>query len=241
MIHVAVLAGGQSRRMGRDKALLQLGGQTLIERVLAAAHPLDYPRVIIGDPAAYAHLGLPVHPDCQPGLGPLGGLYTALSTTGAPVLLLACDLPFLTPDFLHHLVNRRGPHQAVVPHTVTGLQPLCALYEPSCLATVEAAVQTGQLGMRDLLSNLNLDLVREKDWRPYDERDLLFANLNAPEEYERTQAALLKSGIYHAQHQHSRQVEDRSLEQTPRTGHRARKAKCETGGEEQRAQHHRSD
>ena len=96
MIHVAVLAGGQSRRMGRDKALLQLGDQTLIERVLAAAHPLGYPRLIIGDPAAYAHLGLPVHPDRHPGLGPLGGLYTALSTTDAPVLLLACDLPFLT-------------------------------------------------------------------------------------------------------------------------------------------------
>ena len=127
MIHVAVLAGGQSRRMGRDKALLPLGGQTLIERVLAAAHPLGYPRVIIGDPTAYAHFGLPVHPDRRPSLGPLGGLYTALSTTATPVLLLACDLPFLTPDFLRHLVNRRGPHQAVVPHTATGLQPLCAL------------------------------------------------------------------------------------------------------------------
>ena len=201
MIHVAVLAGGQSRRMGRDKALLQLGGQTLIERVLAVAHPLGYPRVIIGDPSSYGHLGLPVHPDRRSGLGPLGGLYTALSTTAAPVLLLACDLPFLTPDFLHYLVNRRGPRQVVVPYAATGLQPLCALYEPSCLGAVEAAIQAGQLGMRNLLSNLSLDMVREKDWRPYDERGLLFANLNAPEEYERAQAALLKPGVHHAQHQ----------------------------------------
>ena len=201
MIHVAVLAGGQSRRMGRDKALLPLGGQTLIERVLATAHPLGYPRLIIGEPTAYTHLKLPVLPDRRPKLGPLGGLYTALSATTAPVLLLACDLPFLTPDFLRHLVNRRGPHQAVVPHTATGLQPLCALYEPSCLTAVEAAIQADQLGMRDLLSNLNLDLVKEKDWRPYDEHGLLFANLNAPAEYERAQAALLKSSIHHAQHQ----------------------------------------
>ena len=201
MIHVAVLAGGQSRRMGRDKALLQLGGQTLIERVLAATRPLGYPCAIIGDPSSYAHLGPPVHSDRRSGLGPLGGLYTALSTTATPVLLLACDLPFLTPEFLCHLVERRGPHQAVVPHTATGLQPLCALYEPSCLAAVEAAIQANQLGMRDLLSNLSLDIVKEKDWRPYDERGLLFANLNAPEEYERAQAALLKPGIHHAQHQ----------------------------------------
>ncbi len=187
--------------MGRDKALLPLGGQALIERVLAAVRPLAYPCLIIGDHAAYAHLGRPVHPDRCPGLGPLGGLYTALSTTAAPVLLLACDLPFLTPDFLGHLADRRGPHQAVVPYTATGLQPLCALYEPSCLAAVEAAIQADRLGMRDLLGNLSLDLVREKDWRPYDERGLLFANLNAPEEYEQAQAALLKPGIHHAQHQ----------------------------------------
>ena len=201
MIHVAVLAGGQSRRMGRDKALLPLGDQTLIERVIAATRPLGYPCFIVGDPATYAHLGLPVHPDRHPGLGPLGGLHTALGATGATVLLLACDLPFLTTDFLRHLADRRGPHQAVVPYTATGLQPLCALYEPSCLAAIETAIQAGQLGMRSLLHNLNLDLVREKDWRPYDEHGLLFANLNAPEEYERAQAALLKSGIHHAQHQ----------------------------------------
>ena len=201
MIHVAVLAGGQSRRMGRDKALLPLGDQTLIERILAVARPLGDPRIIIGDPTTYAHLGLPIHPDRHSGLGPLGGLHTALSTTAAPVLLLACDLPFLTSAFLRHLVSRRGPHQAVVPHSTTGLQPLCALYEPSCLAAVDAAIQAGRLGMRDLLSNLSLDIVREKDWRPYDERGLLFANLNSPAEYERAQAALLKPGIHHAQHQ----------------------------------------
>ena len=201
MIHIAVLAGGQSRRMGRDKALLPLGDQTLIERVLAAARPLAYPGLIVGDPVAYGHLGWPVHADCCPGRGPLGGLYTALSTTAAPVLLLACDLPFLTPAFLRYLVSRRGPQQAVVPHTAAGLQPLCALYELSCMAAVEAAMQADQLGMRHLLGNLSLDLVRERDWRPYDERGLLFANLNAPAEYQRAQAALLKPGIHHAQHQ----------------------------------------
>ena len=193
MIHVAVLAGGQSRRMGRDKALLPLGGQTLIERVLAAAHPLGYPGLIVGDPAAHAHLGLPVHPDRRPGLGPLGGLYTALDATAAPVLLLACDLPFLTPAFLSHLAERRGPQQAVVPHTDAGLQPLCALYEPSCMAAVQAAIEADQLGLRGLLRNLSLDLVRERDWRPYDERGLLFANLNSPAEYERARAAFLEA------------------------------------------------
>ena len=146
-------------------------------------------------------LGYPSIPTATPGSDRWAVCTPHLAQTAAPVLLLACDLPFLTPDFLDHLVDRRGPHQAVVPYTAAGLQPLCALYEPSCLAAIETAIQAGQLGMRSLLHNLNLDLVREKDWRPYDEHGLLFANLNAPEEYERAQAALLKSGIHHAQHQ----------------------------------------
>ena len=101
MIHVAVLAGGQSRRMGRDKALLPLGDQTLIERVIAATRPLGYPCFIVGDPATYTHLGLPVHPDRHPGLGPLGGLHTALGADcrarTPPRLRLALSHPGLPP------------------------------------------------------------------------------------------------------------------------------------------------
>jgi molybdopterin-guanine dinucleotide biosynthesis protein A len=186
-IHIAVLAGGQSRRMGRNKALLELGGQTLIARVLAAARSLDRPTFIVGDPATYAHLDLPVYPDRHPDLGPIGGLYTALDTAATSVLLLACDTPFLTPDFLRFLVSRRGAHQAVVPDTAEGLQPLCALYEPSCLNAAEAAIAAERLSMRALLAHLDLDRVSAEEWRPYDERGLLFYNLNTPDEYARVQ------------------------------------------------------
>ena len=144
-IHIAVLAGGQSRRMGRDKALLTLNGQTLIECVLAAAHPLECPTFIVGDPAAYAQLGPPVYPDHRPNLGPIGGLFTALELAAGPVLLLACDLPFLTPEFLRYLISRRGTHQARVPSTAEGSQPLCALYEPSCLEVIAAAIGAKRL------------------------------------------------------------------------------------------------
>ena len=186
-IHIAVLAGGQSRRMGRDKALLTLNGQTLIECVLAAAHPLECTTFIVGDPAAYAQLGPPVYPDHHPDLGPIGGLFTALELASGPVLLLACDLPFLTPDFLRYLISRRSPHQAIVPSTADGSQPLCALYEPSCFVVVAAAIDAKQMSMRGVLAKLSVDEIGEEDWRAYDERGLLFSNLNTPLDYAQAQ------------------------------------------------------
>ena len=180
--HVAVLAGGQSRRMGRNKALIKWDGQPLIARVLAAADSLHAPIFIVGDPDQYAHLGFPVYPDLYADLGPIGGLHTALATAANPVLLLACDLPFLTPEFLHLLVGRRGIHQAVVPCSADGTQPLCALYEPSCQAMIESAISARKLSMRGLLQRLNVDQLGEEVWRPYDESGLLFANINTPAE-----------------------------------------------------------
>lgn len=190
LVHIAILAGGQSRRMGHNKALLQLHGQPLIEHVLSAARPLALPTFVVGDPTTYPHLKLPVHPDLYPDLGPIGGLYTALEKAAGPVLLLACDLPFLTPEFLRYILSRRGNHQAIVPRTKEGTQPLCALYELSCLTAIETAIAAKQLSMRRLLSALNVDEIEQATWRAYDKRNLLFANLNTPEEFERVQKSL---------------------------------------------------
>ena len=186
-VHIAILAGGQSKRMGHNKALMRLGGKTLIEHVLNTAAPLSLPTFIIGETETYTHLGLPVHPDHHPDLGPIGGLYTALVTALCPVLLLACDQPFLTPQFLHYILSRRGDHQALVPHTDEGSQPLCALYESACLGVVESAITAKSLSMRSLLRKLDLLTISTGDWQPYDEQGLLFANLNTPEEFEHAQ------------------------------------------------------
>ena len=191
-VHIAVLAGGQSRRMGTNKALLKLAGQTLIERVLRAVEPLALPILIIGDPRTYGHLRFPVHPDRLPNLGPIGGLYTALTTASGPIMLLGCDQPFLTPNFLRYILGRRNPahHNAIVPHTAEGSQPLCALYEPTCLRAIERAIEANKLSMRGLLRKLDPDEISMGHWRCYDECGLLFCNLNTPEEFDRVQKAL---------------------------------------------------
>ena len=85
------------------------------------------------------------------------------------------------------LVGRRGIHQAIVPCTADGAQPLCALYEPSCQTVIESAIATSKRSMRGLLQQLAVDELGAEVWRPYDESGLLFANLNTPEEVARVQ------------------------------------------------------
>lgn len=189
---VAVLAGGQSRRMGRDKARLQLGGAALIERVLAVARALDAPCfLVIRQAGDFADLGVPSCLDQYPGSGPLGGLCTALKHSSAcAVLLLACDLPFLTPDFLRFLAAQGTAHQALIPRSDDGLQPLCALYARSCLPAIERALDRNELRMTSFHAEVSVRVLEPQEWQPFDPHGLLFSNLNTPEEYQRAQELL---------------------------------------------------
>jgi molybdopterin-guanine dinucleotide biosynthesis protein A len=178
--------------MGRDKASLQLGGRSLIERVLAAVCPLECPTFIVArSDSDFAHLGLPVIADQHPGAGPLGGLCTALRHSPAPtLLLLACDLPFLTPEFLGFLAESLGPYQATVPQSPEGLHPLCAAYASSCLPVAEDLLGQGERRMHAFCRQLDLRPLEPSAWQPFDPHGLLLANLNTPEEYQRAKAVI---------------------------------------------------
>ena len=186
-VSVAVLAGGRSRRMGRDKALLPLGSSTLIERVVEAARPLASELFLIGDhPERFAHLSLPVHADLHPGQGPLGGLHSALVRARFPaVLLLACDLPFVTTAFLRFLLDQLRDHDALVPHSPTALQHLCAMYTQNCRTAVEKALSRGDRSMPAFHSAVDVRILESGEWRRFDPHQRLLANLNTPEEYHR--------------------------------------------------------
>ena len=109
-----VLTGGRSSRMGRDKALLPIEGSVLVERTAEQVRIAAGSVTLIGAPERYAHLGLPVVPDLIEDCGPIGGLYTALKIGRADWnLLVACDMPALTAEFLRELARRR---QAVWKH-----------------------------------------------------------------------------------------------------------------------------
>src|ERR1700676_3087716 len=141
-----VLAGGRSLRMGRDKALLELGGVPLLLRAVGLIDCVLPRPTVIGHLEAYQSLGLEVLADDWPGAGPLGGIATALRNSRALWnLVVACDLPYLTKAWLEYLVGRALASQAeaTVPVNRGGTEPLCAMYHKKGEPAIRRALERG--------------------------------------------------------------------------------------------------
>jgi molybdenum cofactor guanylyltransferase len=193
-----VLAGGKSTRMGRDKALLQLGGRTggrtMVQRVAEAVEQSAGNATLIGDPAKYGRLGYPVIPDLRQGCGPLAGIESALThSTCEWNLILACDLANSGTEFLKSLclqaLNLQAPNpgtlnpdeafDCLVPQGPDGrLQPLCAMYRRVCLAPISRALDQGVRRVTDAVTGLRVFVRTVGDLAP-------FQNLNTPEDWNR--------------------------------------------------------
>lgn len=166
--------------MGRDKALLPLGGATLAGQVASRVMAAIGNVLLIGWPERYRELGYPVIADQVEGCGPIGGVYTALSVTPADWnLIVACDMPALTVPFLDQLLRRAAtsPADCIVPRTPSGLDPLCAVYHRRCLPALSSAIQGKLFKMQDLLS-----VIRIEAWTVSDPAPL--ANVNTPQEWK---------------------------------------------------------
>lgn len=177
-VAVAVLAGGGSRRMGRDKAAVEVEGRTLLERTLAAAGPVASPGApvtVIGSPGSRTSAAMGVWvPDRRPGQGPLAGLETALAVAGTvdAVLVVGVDHPWLATPVLVALVDAllAAPHglDGVVLGTGDGPQVLLGAYRPSAGPRVSAVLDEGQRRLHGLLDRLHLDVLTEQRWRHLD-------------------------------------------------------------------------
>jgi molybdopterin-guanine dinucleotide biosynthesis protein A len=135
-----IQAGGRSTRMGGEpKALLEVGGKRIIERVVAAVGAvLDDLLVVTNTPERYAFLGLPMVPDAFPEGGALGGIYTGVrAAAGGAAFTVACDMPFLHPAIVRMVVERSGEADVVVPRTGAQLATLHALYGKAGLRPME--------------------------------------------------------------------------------------------------------
>ncbi len=179
-----VLAGGGSTRMGTNKALLELGGVPLIERVLRTLQPL-FPEVAIvaNDPAPYARLGVPTWPDAVPLRGPLGGVYTAILRSRTPyTFCIACDMPFANQAMVAFLCDLVAGYQVVVPRTPDGYQPLHAVYGKECLARIETMIAADRLKIDLLFPAVRARVVEEAELRAVEPSLRCFMNVNTPEE-----------------------------------------------------------
>ena len=180
-----VLAGGKSRRMGRDKARLVLpDGRPLILSILELLKDVCDEVVVVTDaPGRYADLALPAREvtDIVPGQGPLGGLQAGLRAIQAPfALTVACDMPFLNPSLLRYMVGLPRDYEALVPIVEGRWQPLHSIYAKDCLATVEDLLDRGLLALTDLLSRVRLRALPLATVQRFDPQGLSFLNLNEP-------------------------------------------------------------
>jgi molybdopterin-guanine dinucleotide biosynthesis protein A len=182
-----LLAGGQSARMGTDKAFLRIGDRTLIETCVAALRRCFVRNLIIANrPDAFVHLGLPVWQDDLPGLGPLGGILTGLRHAEAPsIFVVACDMPFLDPGLIRLMAGAMGGFDAVAAKVKGRFEPLHALYHRRILPAVEARIASKDYSVFRLLESLRVRSFTEAELEsvPGWQRSLL--NVNTPEELER--------------------------------------------------------
>jgi molybdopterin-guanine dinucleotide biosynthesis protein A len=188
MLSIVIQAGGESRRMGHDKALMPFLGRPLIQRLLERLAPLaDELLVTTNSPDNYRFLGLPLFRDLKPGRGALGGLYTALSSaTREAVAVVACDMPFASASLLEaaHRLLIREEADIVIPDSGNGLEPLHAIYRrETCLPAIESAIEADQWRLISWFPQVKVRILQPDEIKSYDPSGLAFWNLNTPEEF----------------------------------------------------------
>ena len=191
-----VQAGGKSTRMGGNpKALIELGGRSIVERVVAALTPaVDDVLVVTNTPELYAFLGLPMVADVYPDHGSLGGIYSGLRAAGEIAFTVACDMPFLHPEVVRLVVERAGEGDVVIPRVGEQLEPMHAAYSQTCLPPIEARLRAGRLKIVGFFDDVRVVEIGAAEVARFRDPAIAFMNVNTPDELERARALVAELG-----------------------------------------------
>jgi molybdopterin-guanine dinucleotide biosynthesis protein A len=198
MASAAILVGGRARRFGgRDKSALLVRGKTILERQLEALAPITDDVLIVG--SGFSRIAGRVAlsqeyrliPDRIPDSGPLGGLDAALAAARDDLLiLLACDMPFVSSAFVAYLVSQAGGVDAVVPRTDRGYHPLCAVYTRACRPIVSERLARRALALAGVVESVRTRVIEPEDVERFGPARRLLANVNTPGEFDELEALL---------------------------------------------------
>lgn len=188
-----VQAGGGSTRFGEDKALAVIAGKTMLKRtvdLLSAVCGSENVNVV-ASAKKYAEASVPVIEDRWPGEGPLGGILTALlemrdkGFENGWSLIVSCDMPFLTKEFLNFLADyaRRSEVQVVVPGSAGGLEPLCACWNSASAERLRKIFDSGTRRVSQAMKQLPMEVLDEAQWKRFDNGQRLFWNMNTPADF----------------------------------------------------------
>jgi len=194
MLTICIQAGGQSSRMGEDKALKTFLGRPLIQRVVERLFPIaDEVILTTNQPEDYAFLNLRLFSDLKPGRGALGGLYTAIASASNPIVaVVACDMPFASPTLLEAasklLVDAEREADVVIAKSEEGFEPLHAVYRrETCLPAIEAAIDADQWKVVAWFPQVKVRVLTSEEIKRYDPLGLAFWNVNTPEEFAKAE------------------------------------------------------
>jgi molybdopterin-guanine dinucleotide biosynthesis protein A len=187
-----VLAGGASRRFGSDKALVEFAGRTLLSRMCELVAATIGSVQVVAPAGRYSNHGLSLIEDRWPDEGPLGGIITALGATKEAVsgeawnLMVSCDMPFLTREWLEYLSASAAASDAevVVPRSTYGLEPLCACWRTSAVIKLQVTFDEGVRKVTDAMKRLRMEILDETHWKRFDSAWRLFWNMNTPQDYQ---------------------------------------------------------
>ena len=186
-----IQAGGKSTRMGGEpKALMELGGRRVIDRVVdVLASVTDDVLLVTNTPELYAALGLPMVADIFPDHGSLGGIYSGLvAASGAVAFTVACDMPFLLPEVARLVTSRADRADVVLPRVGGQFETLHACYAKSCLAPMEARLRAGQLKIIGFFEDVRVLEIPEEVVARLAAPEVVFMNVNTPDDLARARS-----------------------------------------------------
>ena len=190
----AILAGGKSRRMGRDKSMMEIGGVPVVRRIAdTLGEMFNEVFVVANAKAEYERMGLAVVGDIHPGNDSLGGLHAAVaSAQTSHVFVAGCDMPLLRPALIRGLAALVDEWDVVIPLKDDYPEPLCAFYGKECAPHIEESISGGRLKMIGFHERVRVMRVEEAAWRAWDPEGVSFLNANTSEEFEKIEAISMR-------------------------------------------------
>lgn len=179
-----ILSGGKSIRMGENKALIEIEGTPIVNRIHTVFEKLFKEIIIVANQKElFGHLHARIYSDLLPGRGVLGGLYTGLFFSSYPYsFCVACDMPFLRKSVIEYLISKREDYDVIVPRTRDGLQPLHAVYSKRCSEAIRGVMEENGYKVIDFYPMVKVKIIEEQEFSLLDPMRESFINVNTPEE-----------------------------------------------------------
>jgi len=173
-----ILVGGKSSRFGRDKVITPIGDKPLIEHVMDVIRPIFDEVILIGHTRDNLDT-FTIQKDIMPGLGPLGGIYTALNVSKTPYcFVFAADMPNLNRGLIEHMGSKAEDQDVILPVWSMGREPLHAIYNRRVIPIIKELLEKNNLKVFNLLSRVNTMKITEDTIRSYGDPEVIFANIN---------------------------------------------------------------